>query len=68
MTAQDLESRSKGSYDLTIDTIGITAVKAAKSFMRKFITIQSHLHNKKDAHDDQISQSGHPVMRLMKRF
>ena len=48
MTTKDEESRQLGAYDLTIDTIGITAVKAAKSFMRKFITIQSHLHNKKD--------------------
>jgi len=55
MTDQDEKSRQQGSYDLTIDTIGITAVKAAKSFMRKFITIQSHLHNKKDQREDQIS-------------
>ena len=68
MTEKDELSRQEGSYDLTIDTIGITAVKAAKSFMRKFITIQSHLHNKKDSREDQISQSGHPVMRLMNRF
>jgi len=57
----------KGSYDLNIDTIGISEV-AAKGFMAKFSTIQSHLHNKKDSRYDQISQSGHPVMRLMKRF
>lgn len=55
MTEQDELSRQQGSYELTIDTIGITAVKAAKSFMRKFITIQSHLHNKKETREDQVS-------------
>jgi hypothetical protein len=52
MTDRDLQSRQEGSYNLTIDTIGITAVKAAKSFMNKFMTIQSHLHNKKDSRED----------------
>ena len=51
ITPDDEQLIREGSYELKIDTIGITAV-AAKGFMTKFITIQSHLHNKKDQRDD----------------
>lgn len=68
----DLDKKSE-NYEIFVDMIGLSQIKANRNFYTKFITIQSHLNNQKSSStgnepSESISSLGHPVMRLIKKF